>query len=172
MPLAFGYRAMKRLSLPRRQRSRLPRQLPLRQWQQVQHGGAPGERLGHLLHEQKILRAAEQVLALERALRVDALLDVRQETRGILNLVQDHRRPPRIEKAARVGRGRGAHVRRFERDVAKTPAEGVTQQRGFPRLARARQRHCGEFPRGLAQDGFQGTRQEGGHIVQLRNSNA
>ncbi len=62
------------------------------------------------------------------------------------------------KKTARVGRRRGAHVGRLQRDIAGRFAEDMLQHCGLARLAWPRQDHGGELGGSLSQNWLQRTR--------------
>jgi hypothetical protein len=113
-------------------------QLGARKRQKVQDAAAAGQRLGHVLHQQKILGPGEDEPP-GRRVPVHGRLDVGQEVGHPLGLV-DHHRPgePCQEPPGVLSRER-PRVRLLERDVVVTRKGGPGQGR-LARLAGSRQR--------------------------------
>lgn len=100
-----------------------PLQLGRRERQQMRDVNPPGEALGDLTHEEKVVRSGKDVPARLGSF-VDQHLDVGKQFRCMLDLIEDHRIAELGEEAARIRKSERPHVRRFKRCVAVIP-EGV-----------------------------------------------
>jgi len=99
--------------------------------QKPEHSGPASQGLGDPLQEEQVLGAGQEVLAPFLALVVNALFEVWQQIRGILNLVEDDRGRMQLEKGPGVRRRRQTEVRKFQRDIAMRRGEQVLEQRGL-----------------------------------------
>ena len=100
----------------------------------------PRQGLRRPLDQRKALGPREEPPA-RAAVLVDRHLEVREELRDVLHLVQDHRRRMVVEEAHRVGQGPLPNVGRLQGDVVVRVPEVGAQERGLPRLARTRHEH-------------------------------
>jgi hypothetical protein len=109
-----------------------------RQRQQLHQRGTPGQALGDMRHQCKILRTGEHEAPhrTSGAGGIDVGLDPRQQGRHVLYLVDDRAVFPARQETARIAGGEFAFVRRFQRDVGLV-GKGRAGQRGFAGLARS-----------------------------------
>jgi len=105
--------------------------------QQGQDGDSPRQRLGDVAHQGEALGAREKPLS-RPPVRIDPRLDVAQQLRRVLDLIEDHRRTVVVEKAMGIGQRPGAHVWILEGHKAMARPVLHPQQRGLPGLAGAR----------------------------------
>ena len=143
------------LRLPRQGEIRAALRLPPGQWEQMEHGGATGQRLTDILREREILRTGQQVLPHRVPIAVYPLLDVEEEIGGVLRFVVDDRGSKGLEEGARIFPRRHPNVRRLQRDVAMARAEETQQQRRLAGLARTGEHHRRKLARRSLQQRLQ-----------------
>lgn len=78
--------------------------------------GAPRQAFCHLLHQEQVLGTGQNILAGAVPVGVHLLLDIREQGRGVLDFVENHRRGIQVEETARVARRGHADIRRFMRN--------------------------------------------------------
>ena len=106
----------------------------------MEHGCPPREGLAHAPHQREVLRAGEQPAARLPA-GVDVILDVVEELRLVLDLVEDDVVAGVREKPDGVVARDVAHVRALERDVPVRGAELLAEERRLAGLTGSDDEH-------------------------------
>ena len=125
------------------------------QRQQVQHRRPAGQRLADGTEQREIGRAGEDEAA-RLPPGVDLGLEIREQLRHPLDLVQDGPVTMVAEKPARIVAGVLANVRGFERHVGFV-GEDRAAQRGLAGLTRPRDGHHRKLAGGRAKSRREGT---------------
>ena len=110
--------------------------LPIGERQQVQHRRPARQRLAHAAGQEQILRACEQKLPGFGPPLVNLLLDIGEQVRRVLDLIENSGRRKGSHEAARIDRCRLAHIWRLKRDILGRATEDPLQQRGLTGLPR------------------------------------
>jgi hypothetical protein len=113
--------------------------LRIGQGQQLHIGRAAGQALADLARQQQVLRTGEDEVPHVTA-GIGLGLQIGQELRHMLHLVDDNAAAPALDEATRVGRRLGAGVELFQRYVG-VAGEGAARQGGLARLPRTTEHH-------------------------------
>jgi hypothetical protein len=141
------------------------RRVGRRQGLQLDDVRSPGQGLRHSLHERELLRAGEQVLACAVAVGIDDCLEVPEQRRRILHLIDDGRSRMAAEESRRLLLrllGLGGQVEGNEGMTRKQPPQG----RGLAGLAGPGQHHDGAGSGRAPQPGFDVARNP--HALNIR----
>lgn len=109
----------------------------------MQHRYPPRQGLAHPAHQREVLRAGQQPAA-GLPMGVDVVLDVVEELRRVLDLVEDDALAGVGQEADRIVACDVSHVRALERHVAVRVAELLAEQGRLAGLAGPGDEHGGE----------------------------
>ena len=134
-----GFHSRKRSADRREWQALTARQLGQREWQQVEHGGAPGQRLTDGSQQQEVLRTGQDEPPGAASL-IDDRLNVGEQIRCALHFIEDDRVTVLREESPRVLERETANVRILEGRVI-VAGKGGSNERCLSRLPRTRQGH-------------------------------
>src|SRR4029077_11704413 len=132
-----------------------PFELAERQGEQVEDGAPPRQRLADRPQGEGALRAAQDVPPRD-VLPVDEGLDVREEIRRPLRLVEDDTAGELVEETARIRERILADIGLFERRILMI-GKRFPDQRGLARLPRTGEGHHRVLPRQSLEGGLEAT---------------
>ena len=126
-------------------------QLRVREAQQADDPHTARQALADILHQPEHLGAGEPEVPLAVG-AVHTHFDVRQQLRGILDLVDQHRRRIALHEQGGVLLGKIAHIRIVQRHILPVRPHQLLQQRGLSNLPGAchqqDREHLGQLPHG------------------------
>ena len=160
----FVRRVEEGLGFPERWGVRRERAFGGGEGQECQNGNPAGQRLRDALHQGKALGAGEDVAPFLLPVGVHVPLDVVEQLRSVLDLVQHHRRRILGEEKAGIVERQGAHVRLVQVHEPVCPGERVLQRGGLAGLPRSGEHQSGKLPCRLAQCSFQSSGKVAWHV--------
>jgi hypothetical protein len=130
------------------------RYFPIRQRKQLQYCRSSSKGLCYTPDEKQILRSGENILTSASTVFIDASLDIGEEVRGMLNLVEDDGRRVLIQESPRISNCSRSNIRRFKGDILALVTEQVLQCSSFTRLPGSCEDYSRKFLDSLFQNPF------------------